>query len=558
MALTHPQNHDCNRREPNGRDRLHHRRPRSCGHRRLWRTIGLLLLLALTDAAVQAGPPAEAATRAAPANKSVVVGGWVAVSQYRQKVLYRTGYDYGVSLMRDGGRYRMWWCGGELASGVPDRILTAESNDGVSWSTPLVALLPTPLALVADPSVVKFDGWYWMYFTGTAQADGTDNDIYLAVSVDGVNWSMYPSDAAPVPVIASRMPNPGGYGAGQPSALHLDGQFVVYFLDQDDPGGLYRAVSADGVTFPERDWVMTVNDVDVKHNPDRGYYLMVRHGQFDGVYSRACLHLSEDGLTFTPVDNELYIHGPGIGDGFQLASGVGSDPVGRIGDRSKVIYAAGTAEAADTWDLHLSELYLFPDRPDNINRFFGPATKANDHLFATAAASPAGYEFERVAWRSPAADVPGARPLFRLYSPSREDHFYTTSSLEKAQAMVWGYLDEGTCGHLLAVCTPGAIPVFRLYHANGDHHYTTDRAEVQTAVLQFGYISEGIAGYAYPPVTLPGDLTGEGEVNRADVSRLRQVLAGGLWDQPWPGGEMDGDGRLTAVDLLKLVMLTDD
>ncbi|NLI46825.1 MAG: hypothetical protein GX414_06935, partial [Acidobacteria bacterium] len=124
--------------------------------------------------------------------------------------------------------------------------------------------------------------------------------------------------------------------------------------------------------------------------------------------------------------------------------------------------------------------------------------------------------------------------------------------------MVLGYIDEGACGHLLTGCFPGAIPVFRLYHAKGDHHYTTDRAEVGTAVLQFGYISEGIAGYAYPPVTLPGDLTGEGEVNRTDVSRLRQVLAGGLWDQPWPGGELDGDGRLTAVDLLRLELLVND
>lgn len=560
MIPIHRLNHDRMRRNPDGEDRPHHLRPRSCRHQCRWRTIGLLLLLALADAAVLAGPPAAAAgaTRAAPASKSVGVGGWVVVSQYRQKVLYRSGYDYGVSLMREGGRYRMWWCGGELASGVPDRILTAESNDGISWSAPVVALLPEPLALVADPSVIQFDGWYWMYFTGTTQADGTDNDIYLAVSVDGVSWSMHPSDAAPEPVIASLMSNPGGYGAGQPSALRLDGQFVLYFLDQDDPGGLYRAVSADGVTFSEREWVMAVNDVDVKYNPDRGYYLMVRHGQFDGVYSRACLHLSADGLTFTPVDNEAYIHGPGIGDGFQLASGIGSDPAGRIGDRSRVIYAAGTAEAADTWDLYLSELYLFPDQAGNVYRFYGPATKAGDHFFAAAPASPAGYEFERVAWQSPAADAPGARPLFRLYSPGLEDHFYTISALEKAQAMVLGYIDEGTCRHLLAACSPGAIPVFRLYHAKGDHHYTTDRAEVQTAILQFGYISEGIAGYAYPPVTLPGDLTGEGEINRADVSRLRQVLAGGLWDQPWPGGEMDGDGRLTVVDLLRLELLANE
>ncbi|NLI45643.1 MAG: hypothetical protein GX414_00900, partial [Acidobacteria bacterium] len=163
MILIRPLNHDRKRRKPDDEDRPHHPRLRSCGHQRLWRTIGLLLLLALSDAAVLAGPPAAAgATRAAPASKSVSVGGWVAVSQYRQKVLYRSGYDYGVSLMRSGDRYRMWWCGGELASGIPDRILTAESNDGIIWSAPSVALLPEPLALVADPSVIQFAGWYWM------------------------------------------------------------------------------------------------------------------------------------------------------------------------------------------------------------------------------------------------------------------------------------------------------------------------------------------------------------------------------------------------------------
>jgi len=533
-----------------------HRPCSHCGRRLRW-TLALCVLAGW----LQAGASAAAwPAPAKPANRSAALGDWVAVSKYRQQVLRRDGYDYGVSLLRDAdGLYRMWWCAGNLAAGITDRILQAVSLDGASWSAPEEALLPGPLALIADPAVVWAHGRYWMYYTGTARIDGTANDIYLAQSEDGEHWDRYPAETAPAPVIASRLSRQDGYGAGQPSVLFLDGQFVIYYLDQAAPGGLYRSVSTDGYTFSEPEWLMLVNDVDVKYNPVRGYYLMIRHGQFEEPFSRACLHLSADGRTFTPVDNGLYVPGPDLGDGFQLGSGILGDPGGRIGDCVAIVYAAGPAGLADAWDLHLSELYLFPARDGHVYRFFGPATKAKDHLYATVPDSPAGYEFERVAWQSPPADAPGALPLFRLYNGRLEDHFFTTDPFEKAQAMAWGYLDEGTCGSVLAAGAAGAVPIFRLYHPErGDHFYTTDVEEKGTAIAQFGFVSEGLAGFAYPPLTLPGDLTGEGLVNALDVARLRQVLSDRLWPQPWPGGELDGDGRVTVVDLLRLKLNTGD
>jgi hypothetical protein len=143
-------------------------------------------------------------------------------------------YNYAPTAMFDGGRYRMWWCSQLPNVGVPgDDVLTASSD---SLTTPF----PDGIAVLhgsgagfdaehtCDPSVIRVDGAYYLYYTGAASDGDLANSIGLAVSGDGVHWQRRPD-----PIVTASMDTvrPNKYGAGQPSVLHLDGWFYLMFTD---------------------------------------------------------------------------------------------------------------------------------------------------------------------------------------------------------------------------------------------------------------------------------------------------------------------------------------
>ncbi|KDR79146.1 hypothetical protein GALMADRAFT_208613 [Galerina marginata CBS 339.88] len=94
-------------------------------------------------------------------------------------------------------------------------------------------------------------------------------------------------------------------------------------------------------------------------------------------------------------------------------------------------------------------------------------------------------------------------PLFRLSNGVKKDNFYTTSATEKANAIATGgYRDEGVEGYIWPTSTNGGqlqtIPFYRVYNPTVvNHFYTTSTAERDDAINNLGYNSEGIAGYVY-------------------------------------------------------------
>src|SRR5699024_836948 len=93
-------------------------------------------------------------------------------------------YNYGPTVLTEGQRVRMWWCS-QYGSAAPagDDILYAEADsiDGPFTSpsgTEAQAVLsgnPGEFDAVhtCDPSVIRVDGTYYMYYTGTADSAGT-------------------------------------------------------------------------------------------------------------------------------------------------------------------------------------------------------------------------------------------------------------------------------------------------------------------------------------------------------------------------------------------------
>ena len=94
---------------------------------------------------------------------------------------------------------------------------------------------------------------------------------------------------------------------------------------------------------------------------------------------------------------------------------------------------------------------------------------------------------------------PHTVPLYRLYSASGTDHFYTTDAQERDNAIAnSGYTSEGIAGYIYPDTNCGGLPLYRSYNAQGvDHFYTMSSSESDNAVSS-GWSKEGITGYMLP------------------------------------------------------------
>ncbi|MDX3763531.1 beta-xylosidase [Streptomyces sp. AK02-04a] len=159
-----------------------------------------------------------------------------------------SAYDYAPTVMFDGV-YRMWWCGQAPEQKVPgDDILYAESSSPDGPFQARGSAAPHQIVFegtgngsfdnehTCDPSVVRVNGTYYLYY-GAERHDGEPTTIGVASSPDGFNWTRVNNDQ---PIIApANQQNTGNtYGAGQPSAIYLDGFFYLMFTDTTGAGAL--------------------------------------------------------------------------------------------------------------------------------------------------------------------------------------------------------------------------------------------------------------------------------------------------------------------------------
>jgi hypothetical protein len=150
-------------------------------------------------------------------------------------------YNYAPSVLESHGTYRMWWCS-QLPGAVRpgDQILyaTATSVNGPFTAPnrqpgePVFTNSPSGFDRLhtCDPSVIDVDGVYYLYYTGTFDPRGGHNAIGLATSTDGVHWARA-NKGAPIVSAAGDVTRGNGYGAGQPSAVYLNGMFYLMFTD---------------------------------------------------------------------------------------------------------------------------------------------------------------------------------------------------------------------------------------------------------------------------------------------------------------------------------------
>ena len=157
-----------------------------------------------------------------------------------QAAPHGSGNAYAPEILVVNGVYRMWY--GAQGRDGHDRILLAESADGLAWETKGVALDHGSANHVNDPSVVKVGDTFFMYYT-RAPVDIRD-EIALATSADGVTWKAQGTEF-----------RPGADGAwdsllvGRPSVLHEDGRFRMWYDGRRD---LPVGAPAEGVPKSDR------------------------------------------------------------------------------------------------------------------------------------------------------------------------------------------------------------------------------------------------------------------------------------------------------------------
>lgn len=127
---------------------------------------------------------------------------------------------------------------------------------------------------------------------------------------------------------------------------------------------------------------------------------------------------------------------------------------------------------------------------------------ATDHFYTASldellGAVHGSYVYEGVAGKCLPTQEPNTIPLFRLWAGGKiGDHFYTASSQERDLAAAHGvYTYEGVACYVYGQQQPGTCPLYRM-SSGTNHFYTQSWGEVLSASRGFTY--EGVAGYLYP------------------------------------------------------------
>ena len=335
-------------------------------------SIGLLLLIALAPQWTQAS-----------------VNGTVAPGTIFYTAPSIPGYSYGPSIITDSNGIHIYTCT-PGASGAWDYIRYTTSTDGgVTFSTPTVVLQPTPGSAdnysVCDPGVVEFGGYYYIGYTSTNQASGSQNNVFVARSTSATGpfskWNGSGWGGNPAPFI-TYTGDPSQYGAGEPSFVVVGTTLYIYYTwyDKAGDGTPTQQTRVDTVSTSNANWPGSVSyqgyaivkredqaqdSDDVKYVDAYGKFIAVNTALRITPKAYVQMWESTDGIHFSPsnlsTDNLLpYLHNDGL-------SGDGSGHI-NVSQSQYIGYAYGSTWAF--WNSYLTPLTLSNDNlPGRANIF---------------------------------------------------------------------------------------------------------------------------------------------------------------------------------------------
>ncbi len=230
-------------------------------------------------------------------------GGWVKYA--KNPVLGGVlGTCFDVSVLRQDGRYRMWF------SWRPQRsIALVESADGLTWGEPRIVLGPNRASgweeEVNRPVVLRHGGVYRMWYTGQAKGHSS---IGYATSKDGKTWER----VGERPVLAPEQ-SWEREAVMCPHVLY-DARRRLYRMwysggEQYEPNAIGHATSTDGLKWvkdadnpifrPDRQRAWEKDRVTACQvvQQQNGWYVMFYIGFRDRDHAQIGLARSKDGIT---------------------------------------------------------------------------------------------------------------------------------------------------------------------------------------------------------------------------------------------------------------------
>ncbi len=264
-------------------------------------------------------------------------------------------YAYAASIVTVAGGYHMFYCSVGLQGGW-DAIRSSFSADGIHWNTAILKLVTTGAAnrdlSACDPSVVFFQGYYYLYYGSAYVSSGGNKQTVIQVArsatIDGTylvfsesgKWGATAHDP-PAMLVKPANDVARSYGAGQPSVMVASGKLWMWYTDDTSsyPHGNILMMQSSNPTVwtnPAVTDAHTVN-VDVKWSQRSKQYVMFSVDPVDGrevVRTRA----SKDGLTWSaPVELSQMPNNPS--SFFEQNIGVSADSSGMLAEeRSLVTY----------------------------------------------------------------------------------------------------------------------------------------------------------------------------------------------------------------------------
>lgn len=273
------------------------------------------------------------------------------------------GYRYGPSMFVNADGSIDAWFAAPGGKGEWDWITYRHSPDGgANWTNEVRAVYPTPDSMdfysTCDPGAVKFGGYYYIGYTSTIYEQGICNNVFVARSKtpqgpyekwNGTGWG-----GAPEPIIYFDE-NQKGWGAGEPSFVVKDETLYIYYtwMSTDANGNGINQTRVATADAGDKNWPATVvykgvaidkssipgsDSADVKFVDDYGKFIAIITAERLGPNSYVSVYESNDGFTFTSVNNlktniSYYCHN----------SGISSRPNGhiRLSDKKYIAYVYG-------------------------------------------------------------------------------------------------------------------------------------------------------------------------------------------------------------------------
>ena len=281
------------------------------------------------------------------------------------------GNVYAPDVMWDGGIFKMWY-GGQGKDGH-DRISYAESLDGMTWNRQGVVLSDDTANHINDPSVVKVDGRFYMFYT-RAEKDVVDR-IDVAVSTDGKKWT--PKGVA---VAAGPAGTWDALSVGRPSVIFDDGLFKMWYDGRKDfpPGSPVNGVPTSSTSHRSVGYATSKDGLKwtrYHNNPVFGNNAgAVDVKRWENGF--IMLYESGDGTRFSRSTDGIDWKDGGV---FVKKSGTQIDAFGHVtplllldADKKKHRLFVGAA-GATTWDHN--RIAVIEISEERLNQIFGEAEK---------------------------------------------------------------------------------------------------------------------------------------------------------------------------------------